>query len=201
MRLAASGDNVMPQALPFSLEGTTIAFNNLYKILCHGDGSCFFHAICTAIIYDYVFWDVQRQKKYVRELRENLAEHLPKVYNTLSSGTLGQLSEHITECRLDSLVKELKSNHAVGELYIEYLSNEINRNILLIDTHHRDLYLLGSERSVLIKDRMYIILLYTPGHYDLLGIKDGEAIMVQFPSTHPFIQILMKRWDNLVNIC
>jgi len=183
------------KAETFNLSNSPIAFNSIYRIPCHGDGSCFFHAICTALIRNYIKWSEFRQKQFVRDLRSDLAHYLPQVYNKLSRGTLHEFSREVKEYSLNYLVRELKSSEPVGNVYIEYLANEINRNILIIDGHKRDIYVL-EDIDLYIQDRPCVVLLYMSGHYDLIGWRDGDRMCVQFAFNHPFILKLLESWRS-----
>ncbi len=62
----------------------------------------------------------------------------------------------------------------------------------------RDIYEIGNEVELLYKGRPSIIILYKPGHYELVGLKNGSIVETHFEKNHPLIKLLRKRVKSLL---
>lgn len=191
--------------------------HNLYVIKVPPDGSCFFHSILRAFHREYIETiDPEHRNVLVKKLRQSLSEALEETneytntteYDTLGNGYYRKYNEAIRSVdgdthSLESLQKELKSNNPVDHSYIEILNNHLNIDIYLISSKTGDVYLTGTDRNLLYKNRKSIVLLYTPGHYDIIGIKrlntiDGSVIFdTLFSCDHDLILSIKKRINYL----
>lgn len=190
---------------------------DLYIIKVPPDGSCFFHSILRAFHREYIETaDSEYRNVLVKKLRHSLSEALEETneytntseYDSLGNGYYRKYNEAVKLVdgdthSLESLQKELKSNNPVDHSYIEILSNHLNIDIYLISSKTGDVYLTGTDRNLLYKNRKSIILLYTPGHYDLIGIKrltanNGPIIFdTLFSCDHDLILSIKKRINHL----
>ena len=170
-----------------------------------GDGSCFFHAIAYAYYIPYRLGHIDGvpmdRRSFVRNLRRDLSHILeepsveggPMIYDMLCRGHLRKFSEGYENYSLDNMKKELKSSYSVdGGIYIELISNLLDKDIYILDSGKRDVYVLG-DYDLYYKKRSSIVLLYTGDHYDLVGLQDSDGIKTLFSPRHPFIRAIQHR--------
>ena len=67
-----------------------------------------------------------------------------------------------------------------------------------MDGNKRDVYMVGNEDEILYKDRDSIVLLYLPGHYELVGIEEDGIIQTLFEHDHSFIRTIRARMEMLL---
>jgi hypothetical protein len=183
-------------------------YSNMVAISVDGDGSCYFHAIAKAFFRPYQLGIMNgvgiSRRDIVRNFRNELADRLmsrsipedpssPLVYDTLSNGTLREFSNNVKEYSIENMIKELKSNSPVDYVYQELISNEINKDIYILSMVNKDVVKLGNP-ELYYKNRKSIVLLYSPGHYELVGIiNENNDIRTIFEPSDPFIVRLKER--------
>lgn len=190
---------------------------DLYIIKVPPDGSCFFHSILRAFHKEYITATTSDiRKRLCRKLRDSTAESLQEVnpitnkteYDTLGNGYYKNFNDAIKDVdgdiySLNGLQRELLGNGPVDHAYIEILSNHLELDIYLISAKKGDVYLTGTDTKLLYKGRRSIVIFYTTGHYDILGIKrpgDEDIIFDSlFLPTHPLILAIGKRIIELTN--
>ena len=158
-----------------------------------GDGSCFFHALALSYCKVYREGDNAFKRSFVTQLRQQLALALKDKYNTLSRGQLLSMSKDMDKYTLQNMENELKSSSAVDNLYLELCSEVMEKDIYILDAVTRDIYRLGKDNDLLVKNRDSIVIAYLPGHYELVGDEQNGFIRTLFPYTHPFIQAIKSR--------
>lgn len=161
-------------------------YPNLSIVPVLGDGSCYFHSILQASSPLYQRANLLERKTYAREFRDSLAAHLPEVYSQMSNGALSTFAEYNPEYRLENLIQELKSNSPVDYVYHEVVSNLIQKDIYIIHGMQKYVVKLGNTQ-LLYKHRPSIVIYYTPGHYQVLGLKENDTLHLLFSPDHPFI--------------
>lgn len=184
---------------------------NMVAIDTIGDGNCYFHALLHAFYIPYRTQLLQdttvSRYTLVKSIRNELATRLgepvdllypsgPTYYTELSRGKMYEFGKEIPEYSFEEMRKRLRSNEAVGNEYNEFVSNQLNKDIYILDNHRKDVYITGDDDDLLYKNRSSVVLLYTPGHYELVGIRDSKGkIQTYFSATHPFIQFLRSRMN------
>lgn len=172
-----------------------------------GDGSCFFHAILGAIYKPYINTDNEAERRRIAyEFRRLFAELLGeedddgvRYYDRISRGQLGAISKELQDYSLESLQRHLSDPHfPVDFIYNELISDNLEIDIYIFDLSKRDLYILGDEIGFLYKNRNSIIIGYSPGHYSLMGVKNGEKIDTFFDKDHEIIKKLNKRLMDII---
>jgi hypothetical protein len=185
---------------------------NLIRTRCETDGSCYFHALAKAYFKPYITGKKDGEpfdrKEFIMHLRRDLAKTLaskvnpqdPKsktYYATLANGELENISKAMPEYSLESMQKELGSSSPVSNYFNEFISNELNIDIYILDSKTKDVYMTGTNMELLYKDRRSVVILYMPGHYELIGLMNDESyIETYFPPTHPFIIKLRERMQS-----
>ena len=177
-----------------------IKYPNLKIIETIGDGNCFFHSILKAVNINYFKSD--DRKKFASEFRKSLSEYLVNLdsngifnYDKLSRGKLNEISETLPEFSLDSLVSELNSNNPVDNRFNELICNYLNIDLYILDSESEDLYITGDDSDILYFDRPSVVILYTPGHYRLVGVRENNDITDFFDNSHSFILYLKNRMN------
>jgi hypothetical protein len=191
-------------------EGFT--YPNMVRIRTSADGSCFFHAIAKAYYIPYRTGMLNgvaiNRHQLVKTLRRDLAMKLgqpanplepngPTNYDLLSRGQLREFSKAVPRYSLDNMKKELNSPSAIDNVYNEFISNQLGKDIYLLDGENRDVLVTGNDDDILYKDRDSIVILYIPGHYELVGLLQGDRIETHFLPSHPFIQAIRNRMAEL----
>lgn len=202
---------VNDEVVPVKWNGP-ISYPGMLRIRTPMDGSCFFHALAKSYCKTYIKGSMDGvsidRRQFVKALRRDLAYKLgepvnPKdkssvrYYDVLSRGNLGEFSKAVPKYRLENLQKELMSDEPVDHIYNEFISNQINKDIYLLDLLKQDVYVTGNDSDILYKDRDSIVIMTLPGHYELVGLRDGEEIKTLFKPSHPFIRLLKDRIQKI----
>jgi len=203
---------------------SSFPYPNLVRIRTETDGSCFFHAVIKAYFKPYIRGKMNGQaldrKKFVRKLRRDLALKLGQrvkpqdsnsttYYETLSEGDLPEISKSIPDYTLKNLQKLLDSSKPVDNIFNEFVSNELDKDIYILDLNKKDVYMTGTDLSILYKDRDSIVIIYMPGHYELVGLetnadqtytnRSNKYIQTLFKYDHPLIQSIRQRQLQLIS--
>jgi len=174
-----------------------------------GDGNCYFHALAHAFYVPYRTQSLNGKTvsriTIVRNLRDGLAKRLgepvnplyptgPTFYNELSRGKLYEFGKDVPEYSFEEMKKRLRSSNAVGYEYNEFVSNQLGKDIYILDSEKEDVYIIGDDDDLYYKNRPSVVLLYLPGHYELVGIQDKMGkIQTYFSTTNSFVQFLQAR--------
>ena len=184
-------------------------FPNMVRIRTIGDGSCFFHAIVksfyvpyqTGLLNNKVFDRVS----FVHRLRRDLSEKLSQpvnldqtsdfktYYETISRGQLPILAKEYPRYSEENMKKELIESSPVDNLYNEFISNVLQKDIYLLDFLKADVYMVGKDADILYKGRPSIVILTMPGHYELIGLQTNNGIQTMFDPNSDFITSIRNR--------
>lgn len=197
-------------------KGFKLSYPNMVNIETIADGSCFFHAIANAFFLPYwehlVVIDGRRytKREFIRRMRHDLAIRLAQSsssgshYDNLSNGNLKEFATAVPNYpyTLEKMQAVLRSNSAVDYVYFEFISNQLNKDIYILNALHQDVTPIDGIGSLYYKKRASIVLLYFPGHYELVGLLTGDphsrqGIETIFAPDHPFIQAIRKRLTEL----
>lgn len=183
--------------------------DKLILISTISDGSCYFHAIASAYSVAYLTEMLDgkpiSKRNFVRNMRNELAETLKSYYPNLAKGSISSFGKEVPEASYEGMKELLLSTRAVGLEIHEFVSEVLEKDIYILDKSHRKLYPLGDVAQEYYKGRNSIILMYTPGssringsdgHFELIGLRDGESVMTLFPSNHPLILHLRSSFNN-----
>ncbi len=180
-----------------------IELPNLVILTTVSDGSCFFHSVLRAFNTSYITSkSITDRVNLARTFRNALADRLDEIdpitgknyYSGLNQGRLSEISEGIKEYTKEGLQKELRSESSVDNIYQELISNALHIDIYIIDGIKKDIYSVGSSFDCYYKGRNSIILYYSGGHYEVIGLKhsNGEIDTI-FTPLHPLIQSCRSR--------
>jgi hypothetical protein len=183
---------------------------NLVVIQTIGDGNCYFHSVLRAFNTSYIkagahFDRINLARTFRNALADRLIETDPLTgsdyYSGLNNGRLEDISQGVKEYTKDALRKELLSSQPVDNIYQELISNSVNKDIYIIDGETMDMYNTGSAFSLYYKGRNSIIIIYTPGHFETVGIRRSDGtIDTIFTPEHPLIQSCRERLINEIRV-
>ncbi len=187
-------------------------YEQMYRKRTSGDGSCYFHAILDACFIPYRSEKIDKKKidKYdlVKNLRRELADSLLKIrpgyddqtyYQTLSRGELPDLAKTIRSVSLKEMRKQLLSLNSVNYIFHEFVSDILEKDIYILDYKKQDVYIIDSDLDLYYKNRKSIVLLFIPGHFELIGILNNEnQLVTYFHHKNPFIKAIRKRMKEKI---
>jgi hypothetical protein len=201
-----SKPNIYEDVRPLTLSFSTLP--NLVVIPTPGDGNCYFHSVLRAFNTTYINSNNSFERiNLARTFRNGLADRLSEIdpitgeeyYSGLNNGTLEQFSDGVKEYTKHSLRTELLSSQPVDNIYQELISNCINKDIYMIDGETNDMIFTGTTFSLYYKGRNSIIIYYTPGHYEVVGIqRSNGSLDTVFTPEHPVIQACKERLINSI---
>ena len=197
-------------ALNWELDGK-FKYPNLVRIRTIPDGSCLFHAIIKAFFKPYIIGYLDGKpldrSQFVRDLRKELSELLDKpavggktYYQLLARGNLEAQANDKTnpmrEASLEAMKEVLNSYEPVNELFDEFISNVLDKDIYMLDSKTKDIYMHPDRNSgLLYKNRQSIILLDLHGHYELIGVMRSGKIYTHFDANDSLILSIKQRMD------
>ena len=168
---------------------------NLMRIKTPADGHCLFHALLSAFFIPYINetynGEYLSKNDIIKNFRYELSLKLPEHYKLINKGNTKKFSKDVPEFKLTNMQKELNSNHFIGYGYLEFIANQINKDIFILDDNG-DVYK-GDEIPLLIKNRNAIILYYKNFHYELVGLNINNNIQTHFSTLHPLIKFLKTK--------
>jgi hypothetical protein len=194
---------------PIQWSDETFSYPGMIRIRTIGDGSCFFHAIINGFFVPYRAGELDgkpiSRKEFIslfrREAAKKLGERVvpndpnsPKHYDTISRGKLRQHSADYPPWSLENMQKELQSNSPVDNLYLEFISNQLDKDIYILNGIEEDVYITGNDDDILYKNRNSVVIMYVPGHYETVGVVDEKGeIHTYFSPDSPFIKAIRSR--------
>jgi hypothetical protein len=186
---------------------------DLVRIRTDTDGSCFFHAICKAYFKPYIVGKIDNEffdrKQFIHNLRKDLSKKLglkinpedpnsKTYYAALSRGEIENFSKEMPEYLLENMQKELGSSTPISNIYNEFISNQLNIDIYILDAKNKDVYMTGGDDKLLYKNRKSVVILYMPGHYELIGLLHNDKyVETYFDPNSSFILKIRERMNEL----
>ncbi len=183
-------------------------YPNLVRIRIPPDGSCFFHALAKSYFEPYITGKLNNKTfnrtEFIQSLRKDLSKKLgsrinptkpdsPIWYEILSRGQLPEFSKSVPSYSLENMKKELDSTRPVDNVYNEFISDQLDRDIYILDMNKRDVYITGHDDEILYKHRPSLVLLYLPGHYELIGLDNRGIVKTLFDPDHDLIRAIRTR--------
>lgn len=147
----------------------------------------------------------------VNAYREYLAERLaepekpaevlsPLVYNNLSRGKMTLFANILKGYHLDVMQSELRDpDFFLDDKYLELIANDLEKDIYILDATTYDVRLFPNTTvDMYYKGRSVIVLLYIPGHFELVGIcKPSGDVVTHFMHGSDFANALHQRYQEL----
>lgn len=197
--------------------GTSIPVSGMVALHTIGDGSCLIHSIVQAFYRPYILGQIDR-RQFVRDLRKALSDKLDQPvdgemidasgkkliwYQLINRGGLSKLhadpglvpKDLVQRMQLVNMKNELNSTAPLDNLYDDYISKMLNKNIFVIDLHTMSVKYNIDKDILLSPNRPCVVILDKSGHYETIGIKEQGVISTYFSWNHPFIiqlRILME---------
>lgn len=185
---------------------------NMIRIRTDSDGNCFFHALAKAYFKPYITGKIGdsdfNRRDFIKNLRKDLSKTLAvkktgskkTYYETLSNGEFPKIAKEMSTYSLKNMQKELDSNASISNIYNEFISNQLAIDIYILDGIKRDVYMTGTDDQLLYKNRKSVVVLYLPGHYELIGIMHPKDFLeTYFSPDSSFISSIKKRMNQLRN--
>ena len=175
----------------------------VYRIACIGDGSCFFHAYLKGFYDEY-----QNNNSYayrsdlVRRFRNELAVLLTEedpdypgyvYYQTIANGSLAELAQHQTlsesslgmsvDYSIFGVVELLASNDDIGDEMYSFVSEIIGIGCYVVRGTNFNVY---PQISVGI-ERPSVVIMGNGVHYELIAVKHDNGFQTLFEPGDPFL--------------
>lgn len=190
--------------------GAKFDYKNMFRKRVIGDGSCYFHSIIDSYFIPartgWLHGKNFDRYQFIASFRRDLSNILDKprpgykgktYYETLSRGQLGSLSKSIVSSdvvvSLSGMKKDLLSGNPVNYIYHELVSDVLELDIYILSMKTRDVYIVDSDFELYYKNRKSIVLLYVPGHFEVVGIERNGELMTYFGPDDPFIKTIQAR--------
>lgn len=200
---------------PLNWSDSQFNYPGLVRIRTIGDGSCFFHAIANAFFKPYKLCMLNGvtldRTEFIRNLRRDLSIKLgerinpndpnyKRYYDLLSRGQLQEFSKGVPKYTLENMQRELNSDGPVDNVYNEFISNILDKDIYMLNLETHDVYVFGNDDDILYKHRPSIVLITMPGHYELIGLQTYSGIQTLFNPDDDFIQYIRRRMSQLISL-
>lgn len=190
--------------------GEKFEYKGMYRKRVIGDGSCYFHSIIDAYFLPvrtgFLDGKLFNRFDFVKKFRFDLSNmlSLPRpgydgktYYETLSRGKLKDRSKSGLPVSLSDMVEGLRSNNPVGYIYHELISDILSLDIYILNYEKKDIYMIDSD--FYYKDRKSIVILYIPGHFEVVGVMRSNELKTYFEPQDDFIRKIRSRIKNLTN--
>lgn len=184
----------------------------VYRIACIGDGSCFFHSYLKGFFATY-----QNNNSYdyrsnvVRDFRDELAALITeedtdnpglRFYDTAANGqwvAVAKEQEIMEEPMLDDfnqpldyslkgMVKLFTSSRDVGDEVYSFVTEIIGTGVYVLRGSNKDLY---PQISVGVENQS-VIIVGNGRHYELVAVKRQEGLQTLFDVDDPFLSALQQ---------
>lgn len=191
-------------------------YPGLTRIRTIGGPSAFFHAILLAFFLPYRTNKLNHQfvdrHDQIKRLREVLAFRLNdlaypdqgsdiKIYDCLNKGKNKLIADAIKSYSIEVMQSELlDTDFFIDDKYLELISNELGKDIYILDGITQDVWVKSEDTDIFYKKRPTIVLLALPSHFEVIGITDptnSENIITYFHPEAPFILALKERYEHL----
>ena len=182
----------------------------VYRIACIGDGSCFFHSYLKGFYAPY-----QNNNSYavryntVRDLRDELASLITEedpdnegllFYDTAADGAWARMAEQQLfldkpllddfneplNYSLEGMVRLFLSSRDVGDETYSFISEIIGIGVYVVRGTNKDLYpqiSVGTEHPA-------VVIMGNGHHYEVIAVKRQEGFQTLFDPDDPFIRSL-----------
>lgn len=187
--------------------------NNIVRIACIGDGSCFFHAILKCYYDEYAnnpsysfrtnfVKKLRRDLAYTLELPDPNTEGKLTYYESINKGAwqdlyLMELENNSIDnfgtnidYSLEGMQKLFNSSRDVGMEVVQYVADILGLQIFILIVGQNDLYYLLHTESQ--KEKPIVIIAGNGYHYEVIGIDNGQYFQTVFNNDDPLIMTLFS---------
>jgi hypothetical protein len=187
-------------------------YPDMMRIGTPPDGSCFFHAVVKAFHIPYQNGYIEsdgkleyiNRREYILKLRKELSiilgqpsnsldHNSPTNYDLLGRGEIKILGKTQKEFSFEKMQENLANSVPVGKEIIEFVSDQIDKDIYILSANEEDVYFSGDDESLLYKRRDSIVILSIEDHYETIGVVENDKIVTRFASDHSFIKYIRQR--------
>jgi len=191
-------------------------YENMVRVRTIQNASSFLHAILNAFFQPY------RSNKFngvkidrhdlVKTIRDRLAARLHelvdpeqsdsvRIYDVLARGRNKQIASAIKSYTIEVMQSELMDqDHMLDDKYLELISNELNKDIYILNAIEKDVWVAFGDTDLFYKHRGSIVIMALPQHFETVGIaspEDPEDVKYHFDPESQFIQALKARYDEV----
>jgi hypothetical protein len=187
-------DPYLPSYTSYPLHLPSLPNCSLHRIGMPRDGHCLFHAINYSCFKPYINGTTEDRKNIVVGLRRELADELPQYYSSLYDGNLVHMAAQYAGYECNIMQQRLLTNDWIGEGYLEYIGEQLNKDIYIIDANLQSLYPTDEYRFSIKGNRSSLILYYISNHFELIGIVNALGkITTYFKPEHSVIRLLYSQ--------
>ena len=198
------------QLAPGAIENINCSWydEKVYRVGTLGKGSCFIHALLTAIDDDYTAIENETKKyKYADTIRAKIASILEKknprtgvsFYESISDGSLALLGTEDIEYSIKGIKTLLLSNQPLGDEIYWLIGDVLNVNIHVVRSTQQEIY----KHVSIVIDKSWdnVVITGDGAHYELITVlrkeDDGEeALETRFTSNDIFITSIENKAPN-----
>jgi hypothetical protein len=177
-------------------------WDNVYRIACIPDGSCFIHAVLKACYLPYQEDNSYRYRiDLAKNVRDALADYLPEIYLTFSGGIFQnfaaqqlldpELLKITVDYSLEGLQKLLRSTRFIGDELYKLVGESLGVDIYIIRGTNRNLFP-HTNTTEAYRRRRSIVVMGQGAHYETIAIMSDGLLQTVFDANHPFLIQLRK---------
>ncbi len=184
---------------------------DLVRIGTPMDGNCLFHSISNSFFVPYYTENINGTKisrtQIIKSMRQELSQKLaekvsddgPRNYDLLNQGNTSIFAKDVPEFDIKYMQSQLNSNYPIGYGYMEFIGNSLNKDIYIIESNRKDIYVTDELPLTIKGNRMSIVLYYINGHYELCGIRTEQGYNTHFSPQHSLIKFLNSRVNHIID--
>ncbi len=190
-------------------------YHNMIRIRTISGPSSFLHAIFNAFFMPYrsnqFNGEMFNRHEFIQTFREKLAYRLlelaepeqskeVRVYDTLCKGKNKEIASAIKSYTIEVMQSELlDKDFFLDDKYLELISNEINKDIYILNGLTNDVWVKTEDTDLFYKNRGTIVIIAFPAHFETVGVLVGNSIdtdiKYHFDPTSNFVEALKTRYE------
>jgi hypothetical protein len=121
----------------------------------------------------------------------------PCVYDCLARGKMKEFSDIIKEYHIEVMRSELNdTDFFLDDKYLELIANEVSKDIYILNALTEDVHVFDhADVDMYYKGRPAVVVLFLPGHFELVGIrKPNGDVVTHFSPSSAFIEAIHARY-------
>jgi hypothetical protein len=199
-------------------EDSIFEYPNMVRVRSIGGPSSFMHAIFLSFFIPYrmnkLNGTIVTRHDMIYSYRMHLAIKLSqledpsqsdmiRVYDCLGKGKNREIASAVKSYSIEVMQSELlDKSFFIDDKYLELISNDLYKDIYIIDGRAKTIYVKSEDPNIFYKKRGSIVLLALPNHFELIGLSnpnDPEDIITYFNPDSPFINYLNSKYFEQFN--